>query len=268
MKSGSRHILTAGIVVGVLVIGAGIFIWSGLYNIGADDPHWMPTRMAIDSLRERSIAARMADVQVPDLDDPKRIAAGALNYSAMCTGCHLAPGVTDSEIRPGLYPTPPNLSKLGAADVKRTFWIIKHGIKMSAMPAWGKTHTDEQMWDMTVFIRKMPGMTAVQYQSLGGKPPEEDEDHMHAGTEGGHAAMDMPETGADELHAHDHATPADHHASRMAPADSEPVEHRHADGTVESHAAEQHPPPQPADPHAGMQMPAMPDTGQPNEGQP
>ena len=217
MKSHTRHILTASIVLGVLAVGAGVFIWSGLYNIGADDPHWMPTRVAIDNLRERSIAARMADVQVLNLDDPKRIAMGAVNYSAMCTGCHLAPGVTDSEIRPGLYPTPPNLSKLGSEDAKRTFWIIKHGIKMSAMPAWGKTHTDEQMWNMTAFIRKMPGMTAAQYQALGGKPPQEDEDHMHAGMEDGHApndmsGMDMSEKGDAEAQPHSHAagTSADH----------------------------------------------------------
>jgi|JI10StandDraft_1071094.scaffolds.fasta_scaffold09717_12 mono/diheme cytochrome c family protein len=218
MKSHTRHILTTSIVLGVLAVGAGVFIWSGLYNIGADDPHWMPTRMAIENLRERSIAARMADVQVPNLDDPRRIAVGAVNYSAMCTGCHLAPGITDSEIRPGLYPIPPNLSQLGSRNDKRTFWIIKHGIKMSAMPAWGKTHTDEQMWNMTAFIRKMPGMTAAQYQALGGKPPEEDEDHMHAGTEEGHASGDMPgmdkSVPNDESQPHSHAagTSADHHA--------------------------------------------------------
>lgn len=44
MKSHTRHILTTSIVLGVLAVGAGVFIWSGLYNIGADDPHWMPVR--------------------------------------------------------------------------------------------------------------------------------------------------------------------------------------------------------------------------------
>jgi mono/diheme cytochrome c family protein len=218
MRSHTRHILTTSIVLGVLAVGAGVFIWSGLYNIGADDPHWMPTRVALENLREHSIAARMADAQVPNLDDPKRIALGAVNYSAMCTGCHLAPGVTDSEIRPGLYPTPPNLSQQGSKDDKRTFWIIKHGIKMSAMPAWGKTHSDEQMWNMTAFIRKMPGMTAAQYQALGGKPPQEDEDHMHAGMEdhagGDMAGMDMSaDHHGTQPHAHAAGTSADHHAA-------------------------------------------------------
>jgi mono/diheme cytochrome c family protein/ketosteroid isomerase-like protein len=191
MKNHQRHLLAVGIVIGVLAIGIGGFVWSGLYNIGADDPHWTPTRVLIDNLRERSIAARMADVAVPNLEDPQRIRLGAVNYSAMCTGCHLAPGAEDTEIRPGLYPMPPDLTTLAKEDPKRSFWVIKHGIKMTAMPAWGKTHTDEQIWNMVAFLQKLPGMTPAQYAALGGKPPAEDEDHMHAGmdehAEGGHA---------------------------------------------------------------------------------
>jgi mono/diheme cytochrome c family protein/ketosteroid isomerase-like protein len=221
MQSHTRHIVTTGVVLGVLAIGAGIFIWSGVYNIGADEPHWMPTRVVIDNLREQSITARMADAQVPNLDDPKAIAAGAVNYSAMCTGCHLAPGVTDTEIRPGLYPMPPDLTKVGAEDAKRTFWIIKHGIKMSAMPAWGKTHSDEQIWDMVAFIRKLPGMTPEQYAALGGKPPAEDEDHMHAGAEDGQGDMPGMDMGGADAPAHGHEEgPAHSHDAAPAAAPS------------------------------------------------
>jgi mono/diheme cytochrome c family protein len=235
MKSHTRHVVTAGVVLGVLTVGAGIFIWSGMYNIGADEPHWMPTRVVIDKLREQSISARMADMQVPNLDDPKVIAAGAVNYSAMCTGCHLAPGVTDTEIRPGLYPMPPDLPKIGSRDDKRTFWIIKHGIKMTAMPAWGKTHTDQQIWNMVAFIRKLPDMTPEQYAALGGKPPAEDEDHMHAGAEDAHGAMagmDMdgsdtpPAHGQEHEHSHDAkptAAPSMEGMQPKAAADAEAV---------------------------------------------
>ena len=235
MKSHTRHVVTAGVILGALAVGAGIFIWSGMYNIGADEPHWMPTRVVIDKLREQSISARMADMQVPNLDDPKVIAAGAANYSAMCTGCHLAPGVTDTEIRPGLYPMPPDLPKIGSRDDKRTFWIIKHGIKMTAMPAWGKTHTDQQIWNMVAFIRKLPGMTPEQYAALGGKPPAEDEDHMHAGAEDAHGAMvgmDMdgsdtpPAHGQEHEHSHDAkptAAPSMEGMQPKAAADAEAV---------------------------------------------
>jgi mono/diheme cytochrome c family protein len=49
---------------------------------------------------------------------------------------------------------------------RRAFWIIKHGIKMSAMPAWGKTLDDTAIWELVAFVRKMPEMTPETYAEL------------------------------------------------------------------------------------------------------
>jgi mono/diheme cytochrome c family protein len=88
----------------------------------------------------------------------------------------LKPGMKDSEIRPGLYPQPPNLSQV-RVDPKVAFWAIKHGIKMSAMPAWGASHDDPTIWSMVAFLQKLPGMTPQQYEDLVAKaPPDEDMD--------------------------------------------------------------------------------------------
>jgi len=65
----------------------------------------------LQTLRERSIQARSADLKMPDLNDPQLILKGAGQYAAMCTQCHLTPAMKDSELRPGLYPQPPNLSQ-------------------------------------------------------------------------------------------------------------------------------------------------------------
>src|SRR3546814_9079558 len=51
------------------------------------------------------------DLQLPDLADPARIKQGAGNYNAMCTGCHLGPGMTETELSKGLYPAPPDLTQ-------------------------------------------------------------------------------------------------------------------------------------------------------------
>jgi len=51
-------------------------------------------------------------------------------------------------------------------DSRRAFWTIKHGIKMSAMPAWGKSFDDAAIWDIVAFVRKMPEMTSETYQQL------------------------------------------------------------------------------------------------------
>jgi mono/diheme cytochrome c family protein len=147
-------------------IGAAVFIGSGLYNIGADDHHTKPVLAIIETLRERSIGVRAAAIAVPHLEDPASIAAGAAHYSTLCVGCHLAPGVTKSDLRSGLYPHPPNLAQEDIQDPRRAFWTIKHGIKMSAMPAWGKRLDDATIWDIVAFLRQMPTLSPETYQQL------------------------------------------------------------------------------------------------------
>ena len=149
-----------------LTIGAAVFVGSGVYNIGADDHHTKIVLAIIEQLRERSVAARARAIGVPNLEDPARIAAGAEHYAALCVGCHLAPGVTKSDIRPGLYPHPPNLAQEDIHNAQKAFWTIKHGIKMSAMPAWGKSLDDAAIWDIVSFVRQMPAMTPETYQQL------------------------------------------------------------------------------------------------------
>jgi mono/diheme cytochrome c family protein len=151
-----------------LAIGGGVFIGSGIYNIGADDHHTKIVLAIIEQLRNRSIAVRARTVEVPNLnlEDPTRIAAGAGHYAALCVGCHLAPGVTKSDVRKGLYPYPPNLGQEDSLDTRLAFWTIKHGIKMSAMPAWGKSLDDPAIWDVVAFVRKMPTMTPEAYQQF------------------------------------------------------------------------------------------------------
>jgi mono/diheme cytochrome c family protein len=178
-----KTLLALVILALVIVIGAGVFVYSGVYNVGADDPHTRPVFALMQTVRSRSIHMRSRDISVRKLDDEQLVVNGAGQYAAMCTGCHLKPGMTDSEIRSGLYPQPPNLSQV-RVDPKDAFWVIKHGLKMSAMPAWGLTHDDDTIWSIVAFLQKLPDLTPAQYNDLVAKAPL-DED-MDMGEEGGH----------------------------------------------------------------------------------
>jgi mono/diheme cytochrome c family protein len=171
MTAIARVSLAVATTLAVLAIGAALFVGSGIYNIGADDHHTKIVLAIIEQLRERSIAIRARAIEPPNLQDPKRIGAGAERYAALCVGCHLAPGVTSSVIRAGLYPHPPNLAQEDIRDAQRAFWTVKHGIKMSAMPAWGKTLDDADIWDLVAFLRQMPAMTPETYQQLSKSHP-------------------------------------------------------------------------------------------------
>jgi mono/diheme cytochrome c family protein len=148
------------------LMGVVAFVGSGVYNIGADDHHTTVVSAAIQALRERLIAARADAIGVPRLEEPSKISAGAERYSALCVDCHLAPGVMKSALRNGLYPHPPNLVQEDIPDARRAFWTIKHGIKMSAMPAWSGTLNDDAIWDIVAFLRQMPNMSPETYQQL------------------------------------------------------------------------------------------------------
>jgi mono/diheme cytochrome c family protein len=156
-----------GVIVLLLLSACAVgFIYSGIYNIGADDPHTRLVYGAVETLRDRSIAVRAKSIAVPSLDNSDLLLSGGPDYAEMCAGCHLQPGATDSEFRDALYPQPPNLTQPSKKTPAEMFWTIKHGIKMSAMPAWGPTHTDERIWAMVAFLQRLPELTPAQYQIL------------------------------------------------------------------------------------------------------
>lgn len=151
---------------------AGAFIFTGLYNIGADAPHYQPVYMALQQLRDRAIKHHARNIVVPaDLNSPARIATGAGLYTEMCTGCHLGPGLEKTEMSQGLYPQAPELARGQDQTAAEQFWTIKHGVKLSAMPAWGKTHDDQLIWDMVAIVRALPKMTPEQYKAVVASAP-------------------------------------------------------------------------------------------------
>lgn len=143
-----------------------LFVYSGVFDVAADVPHSALVYAALEVVRDRSISVRSKDIQVPPLNDPKLIADGAEHYDAMCASCHLAPGSQPSEMREGLYPQPPSLTEKIDLSAAETFWVVKHGIKMSAMPAWGKTHDDRSIWAIVAFLRKLPELGPGEYRAL------------------------------------------------------------------------------------------------------
>lgn len=168
----NKLFLGALVATSLGVVTVGVIIMTGVIDAGADTPHSSLVYEALTVARERSIAKRTAGINIPEnFADPERIRRGAGNYAAMCVNCHLSPGASDSEIRRGLYPTPPNLSEkpvsLQQRDAVRDFWIIKHGIKASGMPAWSKGGMDdESIWDIAAFLQKMPSLTPSSYAQL------------------------------------------------------------------------------------------------------
>lgn len=170
MRSRNKWMAASVAVVFVVVGGVAVYVGAGFYDIGADSSHWPVTLKLLRAVRNRSIARHSAGLQPPDLDDPRRILVGAAHYHEMCEQCHLAPGRENSEIRTGLYPQPPDLAQTRVAP-RAVFWVVKHGIKMSGMPAWGRTHDDATIWDIVAFVHELPRLTPAQYRAIVARAP-------------------------------------------------------------------------------------------------
>jgi mono/diheme cytochrome c family protein len=155
------------IAVLVVVLGAGALIYAGVYDVAATTPHWFAARTILEMARLRSIKAHAAGIAVPSgLDDPAKVLIGVAHYAAHCAVCHGAPGVPRGDIGRGLYPPPPDLAKTTPLySPAELFWILKHGIKMTGMPAWSD-HSDEELWGTVAFLKKLPGMSEQEYARL------------------------------------------------------------------------------------------------------
>lgn len=165
-----KTVLRLLVLIVVIVAAAVAFIFSGLYDVSASTPDRGLIRWALVTTQRhsvhRAVDAIKGKVKVPNLDDPQLLRAGLVHYHEMCATCHGAPGVNISEIGQGLNPDPPELSDIGRDEPEETFWIVKNGVKMTGMPAFGVTHTDDEVWAIVAFARKMGKLTPQQYQAM------------------------------------------------------------------------------------------------------
>jgi mono/diheme cytochrome c family protein len=184
-----KTVLTVVAVLVVLALAGGAYIHSGIYDVAASTPDKSVISWALRRAQHSSVERRAEGIQVPRLDDPDMIKRGLIHYYEMCVVCHGAPGVKPSEIAQGLNPYPPELAEKAEPDeAAEFFWIVKNGIKMTGMPAFGVTHSDEEIWAIIAFLQRMPKLSPEEYQKmvqevgleepLAPTTPEEHE-HMH-----------------------------------------------------------------------------------------
>jgi cytochrome c553 len=125
----TKRWLIVTVAAGALLIAvvAAALVHMGSFDVAADKPHSQPVFWLMNTVRERSVAIRAADITVPgDLADAKRIASGAAQYDEMCSFCHLAPGMKRTEISRGLYPSAPELRRKSSLTPAEEFWVDRH----------------------------------------------------------------------------------------------------------------------------------------------
>ena len=161
-------VLVVFVVAAALVaLGTLGFASSGLYDVSASSPHGRFSNWLLSTMSRASIVRRAGGVDVPDLGDDALVRTGANDFDAMCVGCHGAPGQAPEAVGQGLNPPAPDLAESAASlSPAELFWVTKHGIKMTGMPAWGATHDDDSLWPVVALLTKLPELDADSYRAL------------------------------------------------------------------------------------------------------
>ena len=151
-----------GIVFTIVIIFVGGFLLlkKGYMSMAADvEPLPLEKSLAmgaVDASTERHAAER----KNPTPATEENLVAGAQLYLNHCAGCHGVPSNPDPPFGRSFYPPVPAFFK-DAPDMpeNQNFYIIAHGVRWTGMPAWNKTLTEAQIWQVVTFltnIEKLP----------------------------------------------------------------------------------------------------------------
>jgi mono/diheme cytochrome c family protein len=147
-------------------IGAAAFVYFGVYNVAATEQHTPLVYYLLHYAMKRSVSVRADKVNVPDLSGPEHASRGFSLYREHCLQCHGAPGIAPEPAALGLRPEPLDLAERAGRDWRpaEIYRVIKHGIKPTGMPAWEFRLSEEELWDLTAFVKLLPTISPKDYK--------------------------------------------------------------------------------------------------------
>jgi len=168
----------SGLVTGVvLCVVVPLFVLAmGWFNVAARAKPGLIERSLAPWAVDRSMSRRAPKTANPVAGAADALSTGLDHYHENCVMCHGAPGIEGSEVSKGLNPKAPHLDDTDLSDGE-LFWTIKNGVRMTGMPAFGPTHTDDEIWKIVAFVRHLSKLTPSERQAL--QPSPEEEEHHH-----------------------------------------------------------------------------------------
>ncbi len=155
----SAFVSAVAALLAVLVMAVAVVVfaaWLGLYNVAATQGHNALFGWFLHFVMRHSVQARAVDQTAPPLDNPILIARGQRYADLRCSPCHGAPGRAPDKAAHQLLPPPPLIEVLGAQFTpNQLHWIIKNGVKMSAMPPWSSQKRDDEIWALVAYLERL-----------------------------------------------------------------------------------------------------------------
>jgi mono/diheme cytochrome c family protein len=161
------------LVAGGLAAAAGLIVFrAGWYNVGATSPHFSTVFRLLEQAMRYSVRHHADGIATPPLGQAEAL-RGAAVYRDNCAQCHGGPGTSPSTHGLSMQPAPGPLVDASAKwKARELYWITRHGIKMSGMPAWEFHLSEADTWATVAFINRLPAMSAREYRALTATTPE------------------------------------------------------------------------------------------------
>jgi mono/diheme cytochrome c family protein len=149
-----KILLGAVLTLAVLLLSALVVTKLGLMPVSADGTHSHLEARIMPTVLHASVVRHASGEMNPVSLNEDNLKAGVDTYKAMCVRCHSTPQGEASVYGQSFYPPAPQLPKgMSQYTDSQLFWLIKHGIRNTAMPAWGSMLSDEEIWQIVGLLK-------------------------------------------------------------------------------------------------------------------
>ncbi|HEX7120168.1 MAG TPA: c-type cytochrome [Longimicrobiales bacterium] len=168
MKFAIKCVLWAALAIPVGAALIVVFVlFSGVYDIAANDPHLGIVGRVLTTLQRNSVQRAARGIVAPSLDDPTLVRTGLIHYRNLCVVCHGSPGAERQVIGRGLNPSAPQLAvEISEWTDAELFWITRNGLKMAGMPAFSIALEDPEIWAVVAFMRRQVRLSRPEYEAM------------------------------------------------------------------------------------------------------
>ena len=161
----------AGVLFGAVLTAVAV-VYSGIYDVAASTQHLQPTFTMLETAMRQSVRLRARDIEPPPLDNDQMVLRGAACFRDKCVQCHGGPGVAQNDIGKSMQPLPgPLVDARRRWRPRELYWLTRHGIKMSGMPAWQLRLTEDELWSVVAFMQRLPDLDPQQYAQMASRAP-------------------------------------------------------------------------------------------------
>src|SRR5262245_31018129 len=154
-----RRVAIAVVLGSIVLVGVAL-AYRGLTSHGfsAREKPWAIEEFVARRLRALATDSEAKDMINPFTPNPQILADARDHFADHCALCHAEDGSGKTEIGEGMYPPASNLRARETQQLTdgELFQVIRNGIRFTGMPGWGGSDTDDEIWQLVVFIRALP----------------------------------------------------------------------------------------------------------------